>query len=444
MSLERSVILSVIFVLFASLLVSAGLTYEHAVARVQAEMDAALAVGRRIVQNAADDDEGPFNPARRLSLIAGDFNGDRHLRAMVRDPAGNITVTSTLLQPDDPAPNLFFDLVSGPPITADVELPPKLRALGTLSIQTDAHNEVSEAWGDLKLTLLALGLFFCLVLALTVRILRFALQPLHALCDALARVGTGDYEGRLSWGNNYRELEELKHGFNGMVSQLAGMARENRLLQTRVQRVQEDERGELARDLHDEVAPFLFAVSADASLVRQHVADRNLVEIDARANGILNSVGHMQKHLRRVLSRLMPDVLLDLGLPGAIDALVHFWQSRKPDVAFTVDISEEMPDERSCAVAFRVVQESLNNAMRHANASRVDIAIQRASENFEVKITDNGQGLRDGMAQGLGLLGMRERVHALGGTLEIGNRQGQPGVIVRAVLKDATDAMALS
>jgi two-component system sensor histidine kinase UhpB len=221
------------------------------------------------------------------------------------------------------------------------------------------------------------------------------------------------------------------------------MELQNRLLQTRLQCIQEEERGELARDLHDEVAPFLFAVSADASLIRQSAAAKNLAGIDARAEGILTSVRHMQKHLRHVLTRLMPDVLLDLGLCGAIETLVHFWQSRRPDIDFTLHVDAEPLDDRRAAVAFRVVQESLSNAVRHADPTHIEIRVENTALGCVIEVADNGAGMPpEPGPKGLGLLGMRERVQAIGGRFSVENRACSRGVAIRAVLAPEEAAMA--
>jgi two-component system sensor histidine kinase UhpB len=444
MSLERNLVVSVCMVLVVSLLAGAALTYVQAASRVRTEMNAALTVGRRIVQNAVDDSAEQTDPDRRLARIVAAFNGDRHLRAVLIDGDGRILLQSTLQPPQDPAPAAFFNLVNGPNVTAYVDLPPALTIKGTLQLRTDPHNEVAEAWGDVELDLSILGIFFCLVLALIVRTLRGALRPLADLCHAFTRIGAGDYATRLAW-RNTKELAAVHDGFNAMAERLAGMELQNRLLQTRVQCVQEEERGELARDLHDEVAPFLFAVSADASLIRQFAAARNLAGIDARAQGILTSVGHMQKHLRHVLARLMPDVLLDLGLAGAIETLVHFWKSRRPDIEFTLHVEAEPLDDRRTAVAFRVVQESLSNAVRHANPTRVDIRVENTGDGCVIEVADDGAGMQaDGSPKGLGLLGMRERVHAIGGRFTIGRGAGSSGVAIHALLAHDNAAMEVS
>ena len=444
MSLERNLIVSVFMVLLVSLFASAILTYEHAASKVRTEMNAALTVGRHVVQNVVDDSAEQADPDRRLARIVGAFNGDRHLRAVLTDGGGRILMQSRLQAPKDPAPRVFLNMVVGRTVAADVDLPPALDMKGMLQLRTDSRNEVSEAWGDVKLDLTILGIFFCLVLVLVVRTLRGALRPLQELCSALTRIGTGDYAARLAW-RNTNELVAVQDGFNAMAERLAGMEVQNRLLQTRVQCVQEEERGELARDLHDEVAPFLFAVSADASLVRQLAAVKKLEGIEAHANGILTSVNHMQKHLRHVLSRLMPDVLLDLGLAGAIETLVHFWKSRCPHIEFILHVDVESLDDRRTAVAFRVVQESLSNAIRHANATKIDVRVEQTGDGCVIEVADNGVGMRHELStKGLGLLGMRERVNAIGGRFNIETRAGSKGVAIRALLFHESEALEAS
>ena len=436
MSLERKLVIPVFLGLLASLLVGAAFSYQHVVSKVRTELDASLAVGRRMAQHAVVDGAQRSDPVAFLETIVGEFDGDRHLLAVLRGPDGVILRQSTLRAPGSPAPQTVFDLVSGPRLRSTIDLPGAWRPTAELTLETDAHNEVAEAWGDLQLQLAVMSVAFALILGLTMSTLRRSLAPLQDLAGALGRIGAGAYDTRLDWAS-YRELDPVKLGFNTMARRLAEMEMQNRLLATRMQCVQEDERAEIARDLHDEVAPFLFAVSADAALIRKLAAGRTIEGVEASAKGILESVGHMQAHLRRVLSRLMPDVLLDLGLPAAVDTLVHFWRARKPEIVFVVDVTEERLAESHANVAFRVVQESLSNAVRHARARRIAVSVKASAHGVDIEVTDDGHGLPAGPAAlGLGLLGMRERVRSVGGRFQIGNRVDGSGVAVHAHLAE--------
>ena len=340
MSIQSRLVLSITLVLLFSLLVGSGLTYEHVVDKICTEMQAALTVGAHTAGNAIDDREEAIDPAKRLRLVVDDFVGDRHLRATLRAPDGRVLAQSQLLPPEDPAPGWFYRLVAAaPPLRASLDLPAAFRSVGAIELETDAHNEVAEAWSDLRLTLAIMALFFSAVLALVFWTIGSGLRPLRGVCGALSEVGAGDYGTRIR-PMLYREFEPLRQGFNGMAERLEEMSSQNRLLHEQILTLQEEERAELARDLHDEVAPFLFAVDADAAMIRQFAQTGATDKVSPRADAISDAVRHMQKHLRNILRRLAPGALLDLGLAGAIDNLVAFWKARRPEVRFVVRVTE--------------------------------------------------------------------------------------------------------
>ncbi|HME26839.1 MAG TPA: histidine kinase [Acetobacteraceae bacterium] len=446
MSLRGRLLASLSLVLLACLLVGTVLTCLHAVAQVRTELASALDVGRHFVANAvADSDETP-NKRRRLAQIVGAFDGHRHLRAVLRDGDGRVLLASMPQKPDDEAPALFLDLVAGKPLRSEIALPPAF-APYVLSLEADPHGEAAEAWSDLLLTCATLALFFALGLGLMTWMVGRALVPLRALCRGLEQIGGGAYAARMA-PVTYRELEPARLGFNDMARRLAEMEAQNNALQEQVQQVQDEERRELARDLHDEVAPFLFAVGADAAVIRQSMQTGACEMVDARADAIIQSVRHMQRHVRSVLSRLMPSALLDLGLAGAIDSLAAFWRMRHPGIDIVVDIDpqvDERTDERTRAVIFRVVQESLSNSVRHGAPSCVSIRVAACGGTLTVEITDDGQGLAAGGAEAaFGIRGMKERLASVGGSLRIGAQADVLGVAVHAVVPCTGEMAELS
>ncbi len=433
MSIKSRLVLSITLVLLFSLGIGSALTYEHVLDKIRTEMQAALVVGAHAAENAVDDREEAIDPARRLRLVVDDFVGDRHLRATLRGSDGRILAQSQLLPPEDPAPDWFYRLVAAaPPLRADLDLPTAFRSAGAVTLETDAHNEVAEAWSDLRLTLTIMALFFSMVLGLVFWTIGGALRPLREVCSALSEVGAGDYGTRMR-PMHYREFEPLRQGFNGMAERLEEMTAQNRALHEQILSLQEEERAELARDLHDEVAPFLFAVDADAAMIRQFLQTGAGDKVGPRADAISDAVRHMQKHLRNVLRRLAPGALLDLGLAGAVDNLVAFWKARRPGVCFKVDVTEDPIDAPYDAIAFRVVQESLSNAIRHGRPTTVDVRIKKTEWRVRITVEDDGTGFPDGHAtNGFGLAGMKERVRSVGGVVSVRNRPGRRGVTVEA------------
>jgi two-component system sensor histidine kinase UhpB len=104
--------------------------------------------------------------------------------------------------------------------------------------------------------------------------------------------------------------------------------------------VQEEERSEPARDLHDEIGPLLFAVSVDLSVIQQDEAVRSTA-VAARIESIRESITRMYKDVKAILARLRPASLVDLGLAQAAESLVNFWQTRYPDIVFVVRSNAE-------------------------------------------------------------------------------------------------------
>ena len=433
MSIQRRLAISITLVLVLSLLVGFGLTYGHVRSKVRTETQAALDVGADGARNALDATDAAADPERALRRVVADFDGDRHLRAILVAPDGGVRAQSRLLVPDDAAPRWFYHLVAAPLVSRVVPLAPALSRVGTLVLRTDPHNEVAEAWSDAKLTLVIMAVFFSMVLTLAWITIKAALAPLRGIGEALDRVGAGDYSTRIAPAVA-RELEPLRDGFNQMAARLEDMGVQNRALNEQILNLQEEERAELARDLHDDVAPFLFAVGADAAMIRQYLAKGERDAVGPRAEAIAEAVKHMQRHLKDVLRRLAPGALLDLGLAGAIDNLAAFWRTRQPGVAFDVEVIGDPIDPPLDAVAFRVVQESVSNAIRHGKPGTIEVTIETDETRATIVVEDDGTGFPSGTPTfGFGLTGMQERVRAVDGTIVVANR-GTRGVRVEAQL----------
>ena len=127
--------------------------------------------------------------------------------------------------------------------------------------------------------------------------------------------------------------------------------------------------------------------------------------------------------------------LVDVGLVDAIDNLASFWRNRYPAVTFDINVLDRSYGEIIDQTIFRIVQESLSNAMRHGKPDRVEIEVVPKSEGISITVQDNGCGL-DGTdnASSFGIAGMRERVAGFDGKLEIRQRSDRTGVVVTAWL----------
>ncbi|HET8609648.1 MAG TPA: PAS domain S-box protein [Burkholderiales bacterium] len=218
------------------------------------------------------------------------------------------------------------------------------------------------------------------------------------------------------------------------------------LLQSRL----EEERRGLARELHDELGQCITAIkSIGTSIARQSATD---TAVHASANTIVSVAGHIYDVVHDIVGRLRPGALDTLGLADTLKDLVAVWASRHPEIEFRFELSGDVANlgEAIDIAVYRVVQECVTNAVRHAGASRVAIHVVRAAADGEpgaaltVAIEDDGKGMDVHAvvdSARFGLAGIRERVEALNGHFDIDSAPGN-GVRVNVTLPLATVAGA--
>lgn len=196
---------------------------------------------------------------------------------------------------------------------------------------------------------------------------------------------------------------------------------------------QEGERSVLARELHDEMGQTLNAIKIEAVTIRNasrandHPNHHHLRDVQRAAVAIIGLVDQVYTVVRQINQRLRPVALDELGLTAALEHCVDGWRERLPHVQFTLNFSGAVDAlaHASAIALYRVVQESLTNMARHSQASEVSIRLSMAATASEVqlKISDNGCGADlEIRPQGFGLIGMRERIDALGGKLDISSQ----------------------
>ena len=240
-----------------------------------------------------------------------------------------------------------------------------------------------------------------------------ALQPLKSLSSGFSRMGAGDYRVRVEESGPL-EVARLARAFNGMAADLAAMQVKNRALEDQLTRLQDEERADLARDLHDEIGPHLFAVNVGASHDRP-ARRRRRAPSEIAGAGARNprGVAHMQKLVRDILGRLRPTPVTELGFGAAVGELVAFWRGRQPDIAFSIEIDRRRGglSDATLETLYRVVQEGLSNAVRHAAGPHRDLRRGRRRRPARRSRARRWRRPRRGRPKaGFGLAGMRERV----------------------------------
>jgi two-component system, NarL family, sensor kinase len=215
-----------------------------------------------------------------------------------------------------------------------------------------------------------------------------------------------------------------------------------RSLAKAVWKVQEDERRRLARELHDGLGQTLTALTNQLERLQRKLDGSGAVEL---AGGVADAVEMARLALNesREMSRLLrPPVLDDLGLTAALSWLARTLEQR---AGLRVELSLSGLDERLEpdleTLVFRLVQEALTNVLRHAGVSHARVALIRAGDLLDLRVTDDGRGFdpeatlagREAAATGSGLRGMRDRLELFGGRLEIASSPGQGTLVAAAI-----------
>lgn len=430
MPLRRRLLALVALVLGLCLIGGSALNYWYGLRKVDLEMSSAIEVAASAVSDALLSVTSGTDTSAQVQRIVASFDGDRHVIARLLSPDKKVISSSALERPTDPPPQWLYWLLSGEPRSRTFDLPAGLKKFGTLEISADSHNEIGEVWEDLKLKFLIIVSFCAIVLALIYATLGWALRPLEQLSIALKRVGEGDYTAHVAE-TGPEDLKLIYQSFNRMAAQLESAEGQNQRLNEQLSTVQEEERSEISRDLHDEIGPFLFAVDVDAQAIPLLVASNASEDVLERSKAIRQSVQHMQVHLRAILSRLRPTLLIDQGLVIAVEHLVAFWKARRPNIVFTMDIEDARFPIGIEEVAFRILQEGASNAVRHGRPSAIGLAARQTADGIlRVTVSDDGAGIATKDPNGFGLTGMKERVTSLNGRMRIADREGGKGVML--------------
>lgn len=440
MSLRFRLICLIATVLAVSLAAEGIIVFFNASRSVQTEMNSALHVGEQIIRGALAHLQESADPSHTLEDLVARFKGNRHVRVSLTGEAAATAKPSSEASRLGAVPAWFSRLLGIAPIALSLPVAFAGRDYGIITIKTDPSNEILEVWNNLVGSLLTLVLFFGLSILLTYCFIGRALGPLDRLAAALERIGHGDFQVRID-GNLVPEVAQLQRSFNRMALELKAADEEKRRLNERLLTLQEEERAEIARDLHDEVSPFLFAVNADLVAISRLAGSGRSAEIAGQIGSTLDAICHMQHQIKTILQRLRPGVLEDFGLSTAIRSIVDFWQRRRPDICFHLRLPTDQTSFGPLIdkTVYRIVQEALSNAVRHGKPAEISVTVMPASINdsgteyITVGVKNDGAQPNDAAALGFGLTGMRERVQALGGQLGFA-REPELGLSVTATI----------
>jgi two-component system, NarL family, sensor histidine kinase UhpB len=409
------------------------------------EVAASMAAAEQVVHRAADQiaheasraHSAESAPLRVLETLALHLRHLRHVRISIADATGR----PVPVQPDHGQhagpPRWFQALFWLDTLRHEVPVTMNGRHIGTVLATSQPADEIAEVWKDLSdlavVALIANGV----AIGLLYLALGRALGPLTSLGAGLRELEQGRFRHRLPR-PRVRELADIVDRFNALAGTLEAARTDNGRLNRRLVTIQDDERRQIATELHDELGACLFGLRANvlsvqrladslpsgtADLMRQRAA--TLAEVSER----------IQTANRRVLRRIRPMAIGHAPLADVIRDLVADFERNDPDRTFKLDIGHLRHAYSDCIdlTVYRCVQEGLTNAVRHAEAATVEIRLEELATPpprldgwagpaaLRLSVSDDGRGFAPGASRGLGLTGMEERIAALGGAFAISN-----------------------
>lgn len=430
----RLILIPPVFLLLG-IIVAIGAMLVDAPDRVAAETASGLTIGSHLIHYALDDIQFSADPDSALDRLLEELSHVRHIRVGYR-PSPSTRITDPI-KPSlaKSAPNWFVNFFEPRRVSESFPVVDEGAHHGEIVMTAEPADEAGEVWDDLIFLMGLLSAVSVGIVILTWLAVNYTLRPLRGLVEGLNRLQRGQFDevGEI----RVAELHRVGEQFNRLAKSLSRTESDNRLLIDRLMSIQESERKELARELHDEFGASLFGIRASASCVVQAAkADGpigpRIEEITERAEAISSLADTIQKHNHRILERLQPVVLNEMGLFNALRHLVGAWNLAHRSFSCeltTPDVEPDLSDDASLTI-YRIIQECLTNVARHSNADHIEIAVgMRPGGSLIIRIADNGVGLPQDFRFGFGFLGMSERVRKLNGRLNVSNRRGGGTVI---------------
>jgi two-component system sensor histidine kinase UhpB len=399
--------------------------------RVREDTDSASKVAAQLLTYFVDTHADASEPVVLQSLQR--LGHVRSTDMVLRDAQGRVIYRS----PPSPykvglnAPGWYSSLVAPAPLHYQLPL-----AGSVLDIQSNSSRAVLDGWED-TVYLLQLGIVVMVVGNLLVFwLVGRTIRPLRDIVRGLEDMQGGIFLARLPEFKN-REARAIAQAFNRMAHALGEnldarrevveaklRLEQSRDLATVVQSRIEEERRQIARELHDETGQSITAIKSMALFLTLRSTGHD-EEAREAAQLIADTAGKLYASMHDLIPRLSPLTLDNLELAEAIEDRVIAWRRQQPQIEFALKLGTLPPNlgESYALAAYRIVQEAVTNSLRHAQARRIEIELGGDAHELHIDVRDDGRGLAPGweLAGHYGIRGMRERARTLGGNVEIEN-----------------------
>jgi two-component system, NarL family, sensor histidine kinase UhpB len=365
------------------------------------------------------------NPERTLDAFAkgigtGDAIQYREVEASASPPRIRLTTHGV--------PDWFVALLRIPNIAAAHPIIIGQAHVGDILFVPDLTPDLLEKWLGFLAIVLSGSALLALAAASAYLTTSMALRPLQQLGAGLARMQQGDYDSRIPL-LGPPEVRKSCEEANQLARKLKQLAQDNRSMLRKIVSLEDNEREEIAKELHDELGPLLFAIRANAIALSGSSTDP-----ESPSNRLLEAAEAVQHASRRILEGLSPLHLDELGLEKSIRTLLQNAHAAQPSISASARLDPGLNslDHLLSQTIYRVIQEAVTNVIKHAQATTLNVAAAMSDQAVTIEISDDGIGFPDSVPLGRGLTGMSDRSRALDGKLDLLREHGR--TIVRCWL----------
>lgn len=428
-SLRWQVMAAIVVINLAAALVAALVVVANARRATAIEIGSSLAVAERFVEETVERLTEVEGGAASLTQLPLHISGLRHVRIRIEDAQGRVVDVApsdgTRDRDDDEkasdVPEWFTSLVTVDRLERDIPVVENGQTVGRVRVTGEASDEVAEVWEDMSdLALLALAVNLAILAALYF-VLGKLLQPLKALSTGLHELEEGRFEHRIP-ASRVRELALIADRFNALGTALNAARDDNARLHRQLISVQDDERRQIAADLHDELGPCLFGLRANVESVERlvgRVGPELAGRIVDRTSTMAEILDRVQGLNRKLLRKIRPMAMDHVPLAAVLADLVEDFRRHSPGrrLELAADGLAERYGDSIDITVYRCVQEALTNALRHGEATTVSVNLRAGADDgrLHLAIEDDGVGMPPEAAPGYGLIGIEERLKVLGG-----------------------------
>jgi two-component system sensor histidine kinase UhpB len=425
--LQVNLIISALLLLFASVLI--WLQIDDTRRSVHGKVLASNVVATQLLSNMQWTKGSPG--LARMTEFLREVGSIPAINLELRDDEGTLVYKSPpLVNPDGRQPPAWYGALVSTSFQPKVVVLP----IGRIVLQADASLAVLDGWDYLRpalwIVLFGLVLGNALIYALVGRTLR----PLSKLLRGLKQIADSQYDTRLT-GLHGLEGREISKAFNDMAQSVQDSIAakrqameatralaDNRELTQMIQARIELEHAAISRELHDELGQHVTAIKSAGVAIARRTAETD-PSIEQSARLVIQCADLIYDGMHRMIATLRPLALDQFGLNDALRDLLVECQLQHPDlrVSFSLPDGQDVLDQALATAVYRIVQEAVTNALRHAQASRLDVTVAVHSRSLQLSVRDNGSGRIDEFQRKghFGLHGMRERVQALSGKFQL-------------------------